>query len=145
MQAAPLNMATDICLPVLKFSHATGVRSDHTIPWTHISASNLFVIVKGSDTHVRDGHLELRIVQGNQILVRIRPLPEQVVDSLTSIQESVDIASYVENAINTRRGSEQAGLRPQVEQLPIFGITKESLLALRYRLEDDQVASTSSV
>lgn len=26
-----------------------------------------------------------------------------------------------------------------VEQLPIFGITKEALLALRYRLEDGQV------
>ena len=46
------------------------------------------------------------------------------------------MAAYVEKAIEARCGSEQAGKAPQVEQLPIFGITKESSLAIRYKLND---------
>lgn len=63
-------MATDICLPVLKYSHAIGMR-DNTVPWTHITASDLFVIVKGVATQVVDGRLTLRIVQGTKVLVRL--------------------------------------------------------------------------
>ena len=64
-------MATDICFPVLKFSYATGVRSDNSIPWTHLTASNIFVIVKGTETNVEDGKLSMRIVQANSVLVGI--------------------------------------------------------------------------
>ena len=62
-------MATDICLPFLKFSHATGVRNDNSIPWIHLSASDIFVVVKGVNTHIRDGQLMIRIIQGNTVLV----------------------------------------------------------------------------
>lgn len=58
---------------------------------------------------------------------------------LISKQESVDIASYIDNATETRRRAEQAGVAVQIEQLPIFGITKESILAIRYRLDDGKV------
>lgn len=49
------------------------------------------------------------------------------------------MARFVDAAIDARHGAERAGVTPQIEQLPIFGITKESLLALRYRLENGQV------
>ena len=66
-------MATDVCFPILKFSYATGVRSDNTIPWTHLTASNIFVIVKGAKTQVEDGQLTMRIVQANTVLVSVVP------------------------------------------------------------------------
>ncbi|KAK3707761.1 hypothetical protein LTR37_011938 [Vermiconidia calcicola] len=108
----------DLCLSVLKLSYATGVREDNTIPWTHLTASDIFVVVKGKDVEIADQQLGLRIVQG------------------TTVLESLDVARYVDKAVEARRRSEQAGITPQVEQLPIFGITKDSLIALRYRLED---------
>lgn len=55
------------------------------------------------------------------------------------IQETVNIAEYVDRAVEARYGSQQAGITPQIEQLPIFGIHKEVFLALRYRLQDGQV------
>jgi len=59
--------------------------------------------------------------------------------SNTITQETVDIAEYVDRALEARHGSQQAGITPQMEQLPIFGIHKEVFLALRYRLPDGQV------
>ncbi|KAK3714077.1 hypothetical protein LTR37_008106 [Vermiconidia calcicola] len=106
----------DLCLSVLKLSYATGVREDNTIPWTHLTASDIFVLVKGKDVGIADQQLDLRIVQGTTVLV--------------------GLTRYIDKAVEARRRSEQAGITPQVEQLPIFGITKDSLIALRYRLED---------
>ena len=60
---------------------------------------------------------------------------------LTPKQESVDIASYVDKAIVTRRRAEQAGIQLLEPQLPIFGITKEASLAIRYQLSDGQVSN----
>lgn len=34
---------------------------------------------------------------------------------------------------------EQAGITPQVDQLPIFGMTRANSLAVRHRLKDGQV------
>ena len=62
-------MATNLCLPLTKYSHATGVQSDNSVSWTHLIASDIVVIVKGTNTHVVDGELELRIIRGNSILV----------------------------------------------------------------------------
>ena len=45
----------------------------------------------------------------------------------------------MDSAIDTRRRLEQATTTPQVSHLPIFGVTKGILLALRCRLEDGQV------
>lgn len=65
-----LNMGTDICLPVGKYSHATGVRDNNTVPWSHLASTSLFIIVKGTDSAaVKDEKLMLRIVQGSDVLV----------------------------------------------------------------------------
>lgn len=65
-------MGTDICLPVGKYSHATGVRANNTVPWNHLASPNLFIIVKGTDKAAQDEKLMLRIVQGNDVLVGFR-------------------------------------------------------------------------
>ncbi|KAI6842004.1 hypothetical protein KC340_g2135 [Hortaea werneckii] len=114
-------MATQLSLPVLKYSHALGVRPDNTPPWSHILGDNLYVIVKGADTKTDDGRLQpdgklnMTIMEGNRLL------------------ESVDVASLVDEALAARTGAERVGVMPAVEQLPIFGITREALLALRYK------------
>ncbi|KAK0326505.1 hypothetical protein LTR82_002347 [Friedmanniomyces endolithicus] len=119
-------MATDLCFPLLKYSHAVGMSPDNTIPWNHLQASDLFVLVTGKNTHLVDGLLTLRVVHGNRVL------------------ESIDVASYVDASRAARRGAEQHGVTPQLEQLPIFGMTKEALLALRYRPADGQTPATPS-
>ncbi|KAI7552423.1 hypothetical protein KC331_g1896 [Hortaea werneckii] len=114
-------MATQLSLPVLKYSHALGVRPDNTPPWSHILGDNLYVIVKGTDTKTDDGRLQpdgklnMTIMEGTRLL------------------ESVDIAGLVDDALAARRGAERVGVMPAVEQLPIFGISREALLALRYK------------
>ncbi|GAB7329269.1 hypothetical protein MBLNU13_g01076t1 [Cladosporium sp. NU13] len=113
-------MATDMCVAVGKYSHAIGVKPDNTIPWTHVAATDLFLVLKGEDTHIQNGQLILQVIQGNSAL------------------ETVDVAEYVDRALEARYGSQQAGITPQIEQLPIFGIHKEVFLALRYRLTDGQ-------
>lgn len=64
-------MATDLCLPVLKFSHATGIDANNSIPWTHLQASDIFAIVNGKYTTIAHGELTLRVVHGNRVLVSI--------------------------------------------------------------------------
>ena len=62
-------MATDVCLSVTKFSHATGQRADNTIPWTHITAEDIFVSVTGAAPNMPRGSLNMRVVQGMNVLV----------------------------------------------------------------------------
>ena len=64
------NMAADMCVAVGKYSHAVGVKPDNTIPWTHVAGTDLFLVLKGQDTHVQNGRLILQVVQGNSALVR---------------------------------------------------------------------------
>ncbi|KAM0723437.1 hypothetical protein Q7P37_000423 [Cladosporium fusiforme] len=115
-------MAADICVNVAKYSHATGVLSDNTIPWTHIVASNVCLLLKGEDTDIQNGHLYLQAIQGNTAL------------------ETIHAGELIDKALETRHALQKAGTAPQIEQLPIFGICKDMLLALRYRLPDGQVA-----
>ena len=75
-------MATDLFHPIVKYSHATGVRpDDNSIPWFHLQAEHLFAIVKGTDTHYADGRLcpdgklVMRILDGSNVLVRGLPIP----------------------------------------------------------------------
>lgn len=51
----------------------------------------------------------------------------------------MQISTHVDRAIALRSNSDQAGHLLQADHLPIFGIAKEALLAIRYRLEDGQV------
>lgn len=55
------------------------------------------------------------------------------------IQETIRCSELIDNAMETRRLLQQAGSTPHIEQLPIFGICKDMLLAIRYRLSDGQV------
>ena len=66
------NMAADTCVAVGKYSHAIGVKPDNTIPWIHVAATDLFLVLKGEDTHIQNGQLILQVVQGNTALVRIK-------------------------------------------------------------------------
>lgn len=65
-------MGSDVCVDVVKYSHATGIAADNSIPWTHLQASNLFLVLNGKDTDIEDGHLTLRVVHGSAVLVRVR-------------------------------------------------------------------------
>jgi hypothetical protein len=65
-------MAANMCVAVGRYSHAIGVKSDNTIPWIHIAASDVFLVLKGEDTHIQNGQLILQVVQGNSALVRIK-------------------------------------------------------------------------
>jgi len=71
-------MAADMCVAVGKYSHAIGVKPDNSIPWTHVSASDVFLVLKGKDTHIQNGQLILQVVQGNTALVRIEQSPAKV-------------------------------------------------------------------
>ncbi|KXS96051.1 hypothetical protein AC578_2286 [Pseudocercospora eumusae] len=103
----------DICFPVIKFSHATGL-VDNQIPWHHISGKKLDLLLRGSSSVGRS--LTLRVIQG------------------TTDLEHVDIGSYIDAALEVRR---QGGNSLALEQLPIFGITKESLFAIRYNVNGE--------
>ena len=132
-------MAADMCVAVVKYSHATGVKPDNTIPWTHIVASNLFLVLKGEDTHIHNGRLLLQAIQGNSALVRVHKNRSSSNNPDLIMQETIDVGELVDKSIEARYGSQQAGITPQIEQLPIFGIHKEVFLALRYRLSNGQV------
>ncbi|KAL9534695.1 hypothetical protein SMMN14_01201 [Sphaerulina musiva] len=106
----------DLCLPLLKYSYADSDTTSSNIDWTHFSAVNLCVLVQGDD--ISNGRLTLSIVDK------------------TTHKETIDIARYVEMANDVRSSARQRGATIQTEHLPIFGITKEALLALRYRLQD---------
>lgn len=170
---------TDICYPFLKFSYATGVRSDNTIPWTHLTADNIFVVVNGTEhqeggsaksltqssngtnaqnrTLIRDDALTMRVFQGTTVLVNSPRIPlcslltfpvstslrlhrATVAYVICTQQESLNVGQYIDRAVDARRKSAEAGVTVKVEQLPIFGITKENLLAIRYRLESGEVS-----
>ena len=54
-------------------------------------------------------------------------------------QESLDVATYISRASKTRQDIEHAGGTLHIELLPIFGLTRQALLAIRYRLKDGNV------
>ncbi|KAK4506601.1 hypothetical protein PRZ48_000333 [Zasmidium cellare] len=112
-------MAIDLCLPVVKFSHVDNLDSSGKGQWNHVQNSDLFVVLQG---HGMRGPMTMKIVVG------------------TSNLEVIDIGTYVDTALNARRAAEQRGLTDvPTDHLPIFGMTKEAALALRYRLFDADV------
>lgn len=62
-------MAIDVCLPVAKYSHADGLSSDNTVPWTHIVGVDIFLVLKGVDGAMTNNQLSLRIIQGTRTQV----------------------------------------------------------------------------
>jgi hypothetical protein len=138
---AAFNMGTNICLPFLKFSHAAGVRNDNSIPWVHVTADDLVVVVKGD---VNNTHLVMRVLQRNRVLVCARRSYGTSWAANMYHQEDLDIGRYIDSAAQTRQRFRQASVNASVDQLPIFGLTKGPLLALRYRQSDGQVCTSMS-
>nr|OQO27801.1 hypothetical protein B0A51_04614 [Rachicladosporium sp. CCFEE 5018] len=110
-------MAINIGVDCLKFSHATGMTPEGAIAWTHFTAPGLHLAIRNGTA---EDDLMLQLILGNDVM------------------ESIEIGSLVDRALQARHGSQQAGVTAQIEQLPIFGIAKDALLALRYRLPDGQ-------
>ena len=65
-------MGSDFCFPLTKYSHAIGLRDDKTVPWNHVTSSNIFVIVKGVDKGIKDETLTLRVVLASDVLVGLK-------------------------------------------------------------------------
>lgn len=55
------------------------------------------------------------------------------------VQESLDVGTYIDKAVEARRSAQSTGMTIYMEQLPIFGITKDTVLAVRYTLSDGKV------
>lgn len=67
-------MAANISAIVLKYSYVTcapGSRSDSLV-WTHDTSNSTFVNLKGKDTNIRNGLLEMAIVRGTTTLVPLQ-------------------------------------------------------------------------
>ena len=65
-------MAIDMCLPLAKYSYATGCDSKtNTIPWEHLSAVDIFVVIKGEGSNDATGPLSLKIIHTTKVLVRL--------------------------------------------------------------------------
>jgi len=62
-------MGSDVCVSVAKYSHATGITAENSIPWTHLAANDLFLLLNGKDHDAEDGELTLRVMHGTATLV----------------------------------------------------------------------------
>jgi len=62
---------SDVCLNVIKYSHATGVAADNGISWAHSdkNATDIFLLLNAKNTDPEDGELMLRVVRGAHVLV----------------------------------------------------------------------------
>ncbi|KAI5370582.1 hypothetical protein Slin14017_G014610 [Septoria linicola] len=103
----------DLCLPLMKYSYAEADTAQDPIIWNHYTAVGLCVLLRGDN----DGHgaLQMDIIEK------------------TTTKETVDLAHHIDIANASRRNAKQPGLSIKIEQLPIFGITRDVLLALRFR------------
>ncbi|CAD0088012.1 unnamed protein product, partial [Aureobasidium vineae] len=101
-----------LCHSILKFSHSTLPRHASPSGWNHIQAPDIFALIEQLG---HDG-IQLRIVQGTNDLV----LP------LTAI-------------IQETRELHKRQPKQSPDNLPIFGLTKGTALAVRYFCQNNQV------
>ncbi|KAH0370478.1 hypothetical protein KCU65_g2532, partial [Aureobasidium melanogenum] len=102
-----------LCSSILKFSHSTLPRSASPSGWNHIQAPDLFALVEQLN---HDG-IQLRIIHGTNDL--------EVLPLTAIIQETKELH---------RRQPNQSP-----DNLPIFGLTKGTALAIRYFCQNNQV------
>ncbi|KAI5254084.1 hypothetical protein E4T42_02668 [Aureobasidium subglaciale] len=102
-----------LCRSILKFSHSTLPRQAPSSGWSHIQAPDIYALVEQLD----HGCIQLRVVQGTHDL---ECLPLTAI-----IRETRDLHRRQPNQVT--------------ENLPIFGLTKGTALAIRYFCQDDQV------
>ncbi|KAK6003046.1 hypothetical protein QM012_000891 [Aureobasidium pullulans] len=102
-----------LCRSILKFSHSTLPRSASPSGWNHIQAPDIFALVEQLDR----GCIQLRIVHGTNDL-EFLPLT-------AIIQETKELHKRQPNQ--------------SPDNLPIFGLTKGTALAIRYFCQNNQV------
>ncbi|KAI4722575.1 hypothetical protein E4T48_01147 [Aureobasidium sp. EXF-10727] len=102
-----------LCHSILKFSHSTLPRHASPSGWNHIQAPDIFALVEQLD----HDNIQLRIVQGTNDL---EVLP------LTAI-------------IRETRELHKRQPKQSPDNLPIFGLTKGTALAVRYFCQNNQV------
>lgn len=130
-------MAFDLCLQLAKYSHVDNLETSGKDKWTHLVHHDMFVLLKGNES---SGAVVLTIIAGNSKLVSKARTNIVLKPRLTHRKETIDIGTYVDHALSARRSAEQRGLDSiRTDQLPIFCITKDAALALRYRLFDTGV------
>ncbi|KAH0004815.1 hypothetical protein KCU78_g13210, partial [Aureobasidium melanogenum] len=102
-----------LCHSILKFSHSTLPRSASPSGWNHIQAPDLFALVEQLD----HACIQLRIVHGTNDL--------EVLPLTAIIQETKEL--------------HQGQPNQSPDNLPIFGLTKGTALAIRYFCQNNQV------
>ncbi|KAI5241876.1 hypothetical protein E4T43_05196 [Aureobasidium subglaciale] len=102
-----------LCRSILKFSHSTLPRQAPPSGWSHIQAPDIYALVE----QLEHDCIQLRVVQGTHDL---ECLPLTAI-----IRETRDLHRRQPNQVT--------------ENLPIFGLTKGTALAIRYFCQDDQV------
>ena len=63
--------------------------------------------------------------------------------TLTLLQESVDLAKYIDQVVQLRRNFEQMRVAARVEQLPIYGQIRDSSIAIRVHQANGEVCPFS--
>ncbi|CAK4033551.1 Hypothetical predicted protein [Lecanosticta acicola] len=108
-------MPIDITLPLHKYSYAPG-KPEGPLSWTHLYDGDLFLLLRGDGERPHRGALTLQIVHA------------------TKVKEQINVGDLVDQAFDMRRRHYEAGGGDiQNDHLPIFGITKDSALAIRWK------------
>ncbi|KEQ60237.1 uncharacterized protein M437DRAFT_77661 [Aureobasidium melanogenum CBS 110374] len=102
-----------LCHSILKFSHSTLPRSANPSGWNHIQTPDLFTVIEQLN---RSG-IQLRIIHGTNDL--------EVLPLTAIIQETKELHRRQPNR--------------SPDNLPIFGLTKGTALAIRYFCQNNQV------
>lgn len=62
---------------------------------------------------------------------------------MIALQETIHLTRLVQAALKVKQAHEDSfGSFKKIEHLPIFGMTKEKAMAIRYNLPDDRVRCT---
>lgn len=130
-------MAADLCLPILKLSRATNAHSNDAVSWSHLTSADLYLTIQGDD--VANTKLRMCIVERNNVLVSHSTPIRKGCHISPSDQESLHLGSSIDAALEAQRRAQQNGVDLPSEQLPIFGMTKDALLALRYNTPKSEV------
>ncbi|KAG9948130.1 hypothetical protein KCU85_g5286, partial [Aureobasidium melanogenum] len=102
-----------LCHSILKFSHSTLPRSANPSGWNHIQAPDLFTVIE----QLNHSGIQLRIIHGTNDL--------EVLPLTAIIQETKELHRRQPNR--------------SPDNLPIFGLTKGTALAIRYSCQNNQV------
>lgn len=127
-------MAIDITISLVKYSHASPPPPGGQLHWEHLFPGDLFLLLRGEGERPHGGALTCQVVYGSKVVVSLSwPVSHVTERALTSAQEHIDIAACVDRASNVSSRLRSLGVKVQREQLPIFGIVKDAVLAIRHQ------------